>query len=66
MQNEKNAVKLSIKDGRYVCPLCKQKTNQAASDATNAQNLHLWCKQCKAVHIVNIVSGQCYVVRRYR
>lgn len=66
MQNNDRPVKLTIKDGLYVCPVCKNKTNQAADESTNAEHLLLWCRHCKAVHVVNIVSGQCYVVSRCR
>lgn len=66
MPNSMKPAKLAIKDGLYVCPVCKSKTNQAADASTNAEHLLLWCRRCKAVHIVNIESGQCYVVSRYR
>lgn len=66
MQNAKAAVTLAVKDGLYVCPVCKEKTQQAFDAATNATNLRLWCKKCKSVHYVNIVFGQCSVVSRYR
>lgn len=66
MQNGKKAVRLDVKDGLYVCPVCRSKTQQAFDPSTNASNLRLWCKQCKSVHYVDIVSGQCSVVSRYR
>lgn len=66
MQTDNKSVRLSVKDGMYVCPVCRQKTNQAADPSTNAQNLRLWCRHCKTVHIVNIVFGQCSIVSRYR
>lgn len=66
MSNAAKADKIGVKDGRYVCPACKHRTTQAYHEATSAQNLLLWCKQCKAVHVVNIELGQCYVVSRYR
>lgn len=57
---------LSVKDGLYVCPNCRQKTNQAARPDTTATNLLLWCRHCKAEYLVNIVSGQCSIVSRCR
>lgn len=66
MQTTVKADTLAVKDGLYVCPTCRQKTNQAADEATNAENLRLWCRNCKTTHIVNIVSGQCFVISRYR
>lgn len=58
--------RLAIKDGLIVCPVCRQKTNQAVRPETSAENLPLWCRHCKAVHIVHIDSGQCYVISRCR
>lgn len=58
--------KLVIKDGLYVCPNCKQKTSQAARADTNAQNLSLWCRNCKAIYLVDIERGQCFVISRCR
>ena len=60
------SVKLIVKDGLIVCPNCKQKTNQAVRPDTEATNLTLWCRSCKAVHLVNIEHGQCYVISRCR
>lgn len=61
----KNAI-LNTKDGLYICPNCRQKTQQERDDQTSASNLRLWCRRCKAGFIVNIDHGQCAVVRRYR
>ena len=66
MQNKQQPVTLSVKDGLYVCPVCREKTQQAHDPSTNATNLRLWCKKCKSVHYVNIVFGQCSVVSRCR
>ena len=66
LQNANRPVILDVKDGLYVCPVCRAKTQQAHDPATNATNLRLWCKQCKAVHYVNTAFGQCSVVSRYR
>ena len=66
MNEEKKAVILSVKDGLYVCPNCRQKTQQAADESTVARNLRLWCRHCKSGMIVNIDFGQCAMVRRYR
>ena len=66
MQTDVRCGKLIIKNGRYVCPNCKQITNQKASKATNADKLILWCRSCKAEFIVNIDHGQCSVVSRCR
>lgn len=64
MQVGFNSSKLIIKDRCIVCPACRQKTNQVVRPDTEAQNLQLWCRKCKAIHIVNIEHGQCYVISR--
>ena len=61
-----NGDKLSIKDGYIVCPTCRQKTNQAIRPETTANNLQLWCRNCKAIHLVKIDRGQCYMLSRCR
>lgn len=66
MQMQRESAKLVVKDGLVVCPNCKQKTNQAVRFDTKAENLPLWCKSCKAVHLVNIADGQCYLISRCR
>ncbi len=66
MQGEMNRGKLFVKDGLYVCPNCRQKTSQAARADTEARNLPLWCRKCKAIYLVNIEHGQCVVIRRCR
>ena len=66
MQSNMRCGKLVIRNGRYVCPNCKQTTHQKASEETNAQRLILWCRNCKAEFVVNIEHGQCSVVSRCR
>lgn len=57
---------LNVKDGLYVCPVCRQKTNQAYDEKTTATYLRLWCRRCKSTHYVNIEHGQGFVVCRCR
>lgn len=66
MQTSEGHVKLSVKNRRYVCPNCKQLTNQQANPQTNAEHLILWCRSCKAEFVVNIDHGQCSIVSRCR
>ena len=66
MQSNMRCGKLVIRNGRYVCPNCKQTTNQKADPETEARGLILWCRSCKAEYIVNIERGQCFVVSRCR
>ena len=64
LQNIPKDGKLQVKDGRIVCPVCKQKTNQVVLPETKADYLQVWCPNCKAKHIVNINFGQCFVFSR--
>ena len=66
MKTETNHDKLVVRNGRYVCPNCKQTTNQKADAETEASKLILWCRSCKAEYRVNIQRGQCFVLSRCR
>lgn len=66
LQRANECGKLIVKDGLYVCPNCKQKTNQKAFPETNADKLILWCRSCKAEYFVKIERGQCFVLSRCR
>ena len=66
MQTKNNCGKLVVKDGWYVCPNCQQRSHQYIRPDTVAQNLELWCRNCKAVYLVNIERGQCFLVSRSR
>ena len=66
MRTANESAKMIVKDGYIVCPVCRQKTNQAVRPETKATSLQLWCRHCKAVHLVNIDSGQCFVISRCR
>ena len=66
MKTDREYGKLSVRNGRYVCPNCRQTTNQKADPETNASGLILWCRSCKAEYSVNIDHGQCFVVSRCR
>lgn len=66
LQNDPKYGKLAVKNGLIVCPVCKQRTNQAVRPDTKATNLTVWCKNCKAIHLVNIENGQCYMISRCR
>lgn len=66
LQNTPRCGKLVTKDGLIVCPVCKQKTNQAVRPDTQAKNLTVWCRTCKSIHLINIENGQCYVISRCR
>lgn len=55
---------LEIKNHRFVCPVCRQRMTQSTEVNTSAKNLPVWCKTCKAVHLVDIVGGQGFVTKR--
>ena len=59
LQSKRNDVKLVIKDGLIVCPNCGRTTSQTVRSDTEAHNLGLWCRRCKASNIVNIEHGAC-------
>ena len=58
---------LTVKDGWVTCPVCRKNRRliQIKPD-TEARNLSLWCRNCKAVFLVNIEHGQCFVLSRCR
>lgn len=66
MNGIKKSATLKVKDGRYACPNCQQRTYQEADPETEAKNLKLWCKHCKSGFYVNIAQGQCVTNRQYR
>ena len=66
MQTHRESAKLVVKDGLVICPNCRRKTNQVVRSDTEARNLTLRCRSCKAVHLVNIADGQCYLISRCR
>ena len=63
MKLSQQSGKLVIKDGYVVCPTCRNKTTQIVRPDTKARHLQLWCRHCKATHIVDIESGQCFYSR---
>lgn len=63
---ELNRDKLVVKDGWLHCPFCKNRTNQIVQPNTDAHNLPIWCKKCKATVFVNIENGQCFLISQSR
>ncbi len=59
LQSKQNDGKLVTKDGLIVCPNCGRTTSQAVRSDTEARNLVLWCRRCKASNLVNIEHGAC-------
>lgn len=54
-----SAVKIAVRNGRIVCPKCRHATQQVIRPDTTAENLQVFCRQCKNEFLVNIDSGQC-------
>lgn len=59
LQNSAKTAKLDTKNGLIVCPNCGRLTSQAVRPDTEARNLVLWCRRCKASNIVDIEHGAC-------
>lgn len=61
---EKRGMMLTVKAGWVTCPTCRRNRRmiQIRSD-TAAQNLVVFCRDCKTEHIVDIVEGQCFESR---
>lgn len=60
LKMDRNCGKLIVKDGYVICPSCKMRTSQVVRPDTRATRLQIWCRHCKAIHIVDIESGQCF------
>ena len=59
LQIKEKRDKISVVDGRIVCPICHTKTGQEIRKSTTAKNLPVYCRQCKNQTLVNIENGQC-------
>lgn len=53
---------LNIRKGFIVCPVCKRNTTQFVDQDTNAENIQVWCPNCKWRGKVKIHFGQCYKI----
>lgn len=56
--------KLFVRSGWLTCPRCRQNNRllKIRSD-TAAENLQLYCRECKSEIIVNIHRGECFESR---
>nr|DAL14664.1 MAG TPA_asm: cysteine-rich protein [Caudoviricetes sp.] len=55
---------LTVKDGFLVCPTCRRNRHLLRiSPDTTAENLVVFCRDCKTEHHVNIRRGQCFESR---
>lgn len=60
----KSDMMLTVKDGWLRCPRCRQgKRLLRITPETRAENLQVFCRDCKSEIIVNIDKGECYESR---
>lgn len=52
MQTKPNSVRIEVKNGRAVCPVCHRETQERILDDTSLVNFPLFCKRCKQTTIV--------------
>lgn len=62
LQNEREAVKLTVKNERVVCPKCGRLLNVSVRPDTTADNLPAWCRRCEWQGKVKIERGVCFNV----
>lgn len=60
LQNDRKAVKLMVDHRGWVtCPLCRRNHRlMRVLPDTRAQNLEVFCRDCKARYVLNIEKGQ--------
>lgn len=59
MQSKPDAVRLIVKDGWVICPVCRRNHRLLRVDPeTVAQNLPVYCRDCKTEIVLNIDRGQ--------
>lgn len=58
MQNANGAVKLDIKNGWGICPLCGNPKYVKVNPTTTARDLPEFCKRCRRESIVNIEAPE--------
>ena len=59
MQTAAGCGKLIVKDGWLICPGCRKRLLRVEQD-TAAQNLIVFCRNCKRSVTVDIDRGQCF------
>lgn len=61
---EKSSIMLTVKNGFLTCPTCRRNRHllRVLPDTT-AENLVVFCRDCKTEHRVEIINGQCFESR---
>ena len=60
----KHGKMLTVRGGYLVCPTCKRnKRLLRVERRTKAEDLVVYCRDCKSEHVVNIEQGQCFESR---
>lgn len=56
---ERKTDKLTVKDGWITCPECRRNHRlMRIIDETQAENLPVYCRDCKKTVVLNIARGQ--------
>jgi len=56
LTNCENVIKLEVRDGRAVCPICGRPTVVVILPDTKLENFPLFCKKCGQTTVVNTES----------
>ena len=58
MQFQRETVKMVVKDGWIICPICGNKRLFRLDAETEARNLPVYCRDCKHEIILDITRGR--------
>ena len=58
MQFQMETVKMVVKDGWIVCPICGNKRLFRLDAETEARNLPVYCRDCKHEIVLDITRGR--------
>ncbi len=57
---DQQSAKMVVKDGWISCPVCHRNRHLLRiTDETVAENLPVYCRDCKQTIVLNIARGQC-------
>lgn len=58
MQFQRETVKMVVKDGWIICPICGNKRLFRLDAETEARNLPVYCRDCKHEIVLDITRGR--------